>query len=84
MSKQILSVAELAKAWRVAGSTIRGWIADGELVAFNVNQHGKRPKWRIRIEDAEAFRKARSNAQRAKRTRRRKTKLTQADLEQFV
>ena len=67
MSKKVWSVLELAKQDRVSVATVRGWIADGELKAFNVNAHGKRPKWRILEADVDLFHNSRSNVKRQPR-----------------
>lgn len=67
MPAEIRSVPQQAKLWTVAVATVRTWIAEGELKAFNVNSKGKRPKWRIHAADAEAFRENRSNVKKQPR-----------------
>ena len=46
LAKRVWTPAELAAAWQVSVSTVRGWIDDGELEAFNVGR-GSVPHWRV-------------------------------------
>jgi excisionase family DNA binding protein len=41
------TVAELARALKVAPRTIRSWIASGQLAAFNVSAGTIRPHYRV-------------------------------------
>ena len=53
LAKRVWTPRELASAWQVSVSTVRGWIDDGELQVFNVGR-GSVPHWRI--VNAEALR----------------------------
>ncbi len=53
LAKRVWTPAELAAAWHVSVSTVRGWIEDGDLEVFNVGR-GSVPHWRI--VNAEALR----------------------------
>ena len=53
LSKRVWTPRELADAWNVSVSTVRGWIEDGELEVFDVGR-GSVPHWRI--VNAEALR----------------------------
>ena len=59
LAKPVWQPSELAAAWHVSVSTVRGWIDDGELPAFNVGR-GSVPHWRITQADALRFAEARA------------------------
>lgn len=46
LSSQVMTTGELGQAWRVSAETVRGWIEDGELEAFNAGR-GTVARWRI-------------------------------------
>ena len=48
---QFLKVQEAAKELRVSPSRIKDWIISGRIRAINVGQYGKRPQWRIHVDD---------------------------------
>ena len=58
----IFSVEEIAKTNHVSPDSVRAWIADGSLLAYNVaRKAGARPKWRISGEAWEQFQKTLSS-----------------------
>ena len=58
---QTLTPPQVAKLWRVRVAKVLCWIRTGELRAFNVAERmGGRPKYRIALEDLEAFKNRRS------------------------
>lgn len=71
-AKPFFSVTELAAQLAVKDTKILGWIANGELQAFNVaSRRGTRPRWRISQEAFTAFQAARSAVPIPKTTTRR-------------
>jgi excisionase family DNA binding protein len=55
-----LTVSEVAERERVKPDTVRGWIRSGELPAIDLARRGaKRPRFRIRLEDLQAFERGR-------------------------
>jgi excisionase family DNA binding protein len=50
MEERIYTVAEVADQLKVTPKTVRGWIADKELVAIRVGR-----EWRIRAQDLQAY-----------------------------
>lgn len=57
-----LTPQEYAARLGVTSATVVAWISGGELRALNLSRKGKRPRWRIRPEDAELFERGRANA----------------------
>lgn len=49
---RLLTVAEVAKYFRVDPESVRRWLRDGKLLGINL---GRGPGWRIRLGDVEAF-----------------------------
>jgi hypothetical protein len=68
-----LTVADLARRWRIGPDKIRGFLRRGELVGVNVAASlvGK-PQWRITLESVKAFEARRTSAPSPKPARRRK------------
>ena len=66
-----LTVLEVAKSLRIDPGKVRAFIAAGRLRAINVGL-GTRPRWRIRLEDLQAFERSLEArpAQRIDRRRR--------------
>ena len=60
LSEQILKPTELAAWWQVDVSTVRRWIRDGDLEAFNVG-HRTKAHWRILRRNAVKFAELRGN-----------------------
>jgi excisionase family DNA binding protein len=50
MEERIYTVAEVADQLKVTPKTVRGWIADKEMVAIRVGR-----EWRIRAQDLQAY-----------------------------
>ncbi|MBR9800290.1 helix-turn-helix domain-containing protein [bacterium] len=69
--KAILSPVECARYMGVNRELILRWIHHGKLHASNISE-GKRPRWKIRREDIEAFLAERSNRKPDTKTRRKK------------
>jgi hypothetical protein len=62
--------SEIARLANVDVEAVYGWIASGQLAAFNAARNPRgRPRWRITVEAWEAFKATRSNrpTQSAKR-----------------
>lgn len=57
----MLTIDDVAARFGVSRDIVSGWIASKELLAVSANQTRgmKRPTWRIRPEDLEAFELAR-------------------------
>lgn len=56
LTRQFLSVKEVAELLKVGESTVRHWIKDGSLRAINVGR-----EWRIGPKDLESFLQAHAN-----------------------
>jgi excisionase family DNA binding protein len=70
-----LTVAQLAKRYRVSPSKVRGWIERGELPAINTaNRRCARPRYVVTMEAVAAFERGRQAAapETPKPKRRRK------------
>ena len=68
-------VGDIARSWRVNESKVLGFIKSGELRATNVaTQAGRKPRWRIRPADLEAFTAARAAVPQTPVTRRPRRK----------
>jgi len=49
---RLLTVAEVAKYFRVDPESVRRWLREGKILGINL---GRAPGWRIRLGDLEAF-----------------------------
>jgi excisionase family DNA binding protein len=56
LTRQFLSVKEVAELFKVGEATVRHWIKDGSLRAINVGR-----EWRIAPKDLESFLQAHAN-----------------------
>lgn len=54
LTDAILTPDELAESWRISVKTVRGWIEDGTLRAFDAAR-GSVPRWRITAQAAIEF-----------------------------
>ena len=68
------TVQSLAEHANVSPVTVISWIASGALRAWNANRHphGKRPTWRISLEDYEKFEESRMTTPTPKKKKRKK------------
>jgi excisionase family DNA binding protein len=68
------SVAEVAERYAVNVTTVRQWIAAGELPAVNTSRsrYSKKPRYRVTQAALDAFEAARTPATPVERVRRRK------------
>jgi excisionase family DNA binding protein len=53
---RLLTVAEVAKYFRVDPESVRRWLREGKLLGINL---GRAPGWRIRVGDLQTFVKER-------------------------
>jgi hypothetical protein len=74
---EFLSPRELASEWRLDVHVVLAWIKSGELRAANLagSLSGKRPRYRIRREDAEDFWRARQVIPVSKPTTKKKERV---------
>lgn len=61
----ILTIGDLEARWHVDRGAVTAFIASGELPAFDIARHkdAKRPSWRFKLSDVEAFESSRSSVQ---------------------
>lgn len=52
---ETLTLLQAAKMLGVKPGTVRNWITNKELDAFNAAEPGKKPRWKIKREDLDAF-----------------------------
>lgn len=72
----VLTPPQLAKRWRVKVTKVLGWIRSGELRAINLaTKATRKPRWKIRAEDVEAFELLRASNEVQKPSRARRAKL---------
>jgi hypothetical protein len=64
LTDAILTPDELADAWRISVKTVRGWIEDGKLRAFDAAR-GSVPRWRITAQAAIEFARDRTARKRS-------------------
>ncbi len=82
--QETLSPPEYARRLGVKHERVLGWIKRGELAAINVSDSGRRPLWRIRLEDVADFERRRSSQPPApKPTKRHKGRLRPGVKEHF-
>jgi hypothetical protein len=75
-----LTIADLARRWRISRDKIRSFVRRGELVAVNLaTTLSGRPQWRVTPESVEKFERRRTSAPPPKPPRRKK----RADLIDF-
>jgi len=68
-----LTVAEVAKRYRVSPDKVRGWLRRGELAAINTSSKpGGKPRFVVTREALERFEQGRSAADPPKPQRRRR------------
>jgi len=65
------SVAELAKWWSCKTHTVLALIHSRRLLAFQLHPGAKRPTWRIRWQDIEAFERGEQQKPDVKQQRRK-------------
>lgn len=63
LSKEIMTPGQLAEEWHVNVSTVRGWIEDGDLEAFDAGR-GSIARWRILRPNILRFAELRANRSR--------------------
>jgi len=63
LTRLVLTTGDLAEQWQVSAQTVRGWIEDGELAAFNAGR-GTVARWRVTVPEALRFARARKKADR--------------------
>lgn len=58
-----ISPPAIAKRYGVSVRKVIGWIDRGDLIALNLaeNPNGKRPRYRVRLADLEAFEQRRAS-----------------------
>lgn len=71
----VFSPGEIAGQLGVSANTVRGWINSGQLNASNVATPGKRPRWRVKGEELDAFLEKRQPEVRPAKKAKRKQKL---------
>ena len=64
LTDAILTPDELAETWRISAKTVRGWIEDGTLRAFDAAR-GTVPRWRIPAQAAIEFSRSRFASKRS-------------------
>ncbi len=70
--RPMLTPPKLAKRWGVEVTKVLAWIRSGELRAINfATKIGRRPRFKVRPEDVEAFEEARTYRPQVPRIRRR-------------
>ena len=68
-----LTVADVARRYRVGEDKVRGWIRRGELAAVNTaDRRCARPRFVVTMESLAAFERGRAAAEPPKATRQRK------------
>lgn len=71
-----LTVADVAKRYRVSPDKVRSWIAKGELVAINTaSALCGRPRWVVMVESLAEFERRRVGGPTPKPSRRRRRSL---------
>jgi len=63
LARLVLTTGDLAEQWQVSAQTVRGWIEDGELAAFNAGR-GTVARWRVTVPEALRFARARRKGDR--------------------
>jgi len=58
LTRLVLRTGDLAFSWQVSKATVRGWIEDGALAAFDAGR-GTVPRWRVTVPEALRFARAR-------------------------
>jgi predicted site-specific integrase-resolvase len=69
----MMTLPEVAKILGVADLNVHFYIGNGELKAFNSSMGTRRPRWKIRQEDLDAFIASRSSGKPDAKPKRRKT-----------
>jgi hypothetical protein len=72
VSQPTLSPADIARHYQCGISKVLGWIGDRQLRAIDIGRGQVKPRWRVRIEDLDAFevRRSRAPAPRRRASRR--------------
>lgn len=68
---ELMTAPEVAKLLRVNQVKVNQWIRSGELLATNISQGEKLPRYRVSRADLEAFLAARSTRPSKQKPRRR-------------
>jgi excisionase family DNA binding protein len=83
-SQQWRSPPQIAKPLGIDPGKVRGWIDSGELRAVNVaTNRGGRPRWRISLEELDAFLLRRQSQAASPTTRRRRRRKREGVTEYF-
>ena len=79
-----LTTGDIARRYRIKHEKVQKWIESGALRGFNVaNSDSKMPRYRVYLEDLEAFEASRTPQARQKKAVRRKRRVP-SDVVEFL